>query len=124
MVSVVIVSAGKGTRMKNVANISKQHIDILGKSVIVRTVEKFLNLNYIDEIIIVINRLEADYFKDKVLPQFKGDKRIKIVYGGAERFESAYMGIKSTSKDTDIIIVHDGVRPFVKENEIKDVSRR
>ena len=32
MVSVVIVSAGKGTRMKNVANISKQHIDILGNS--------------------------------------------------------------------------------------------
>lgn len=121
MVSAVIVSAGRGTRMKHSANVSKQHIDLLGKSVISRTIEKFLNLDIIDEIILVINKLEEEYFHNKVLPLFKNNEKIKIVFGGSERFESAFLGIKSTSSKADIVIVHDGVRPFVRESEIINV---
>lgn len=121
MVSVVIVSAGKGTRMKNNNNISKQHIDIFGKSIIVRTIEKFFYLNSINEIILVINSDEEEYFNNKVLNLFGYSSKIKLVYGGKERFESVYLGLKKVSPESDIVLVHDGVRPFVTKDNIENI---
>lgn len=121
MTSAVIVAAGKGTRMKYNPNISKQHIDILGKSVVLRTIEKFVEAESVDEIILVIIKSEEQYFKDYVLSQINTSKPIKLVYGGAERVNSCYNGILATDEKSDVILIHDGVRPFVKVSEINAV---
>ena len=123
MTSAVIVAAGKGTRMKYKPNISKQHIDILGKSVVLRTIEKFVEAESIDEIILVIIKEEEEYFRNQVLNLIETDKPIKLVYGGKERVYSCYNGIMATNKNTDVVLVHDGVRPFVKTSEINEVVR-
>lgn len=124
MTSAVIVAAGKGTRMKYKPNISKQHIDILGKSVVQRTIEKFLEAESIDEIVLVIIKEEEEYFKKNVLSAINSNKPIKMVYGGAERVFSCYNGIMATDSKTDVVLVHDGVRPFVKTSEIDEVVKK
>ncbi len=121
MTSAVIVAAGKGTRMKYNPNISKQHIDILGKSVVLRTIEKFVEADSVDEIVLVIIEQEENYFKKYVLSQIETNKPIKLVYGGAERVDSCYNGILATDKNADVVLIHDGVRPFVKVSEIDAV---
>lgn len=121
MTSAVIVAAGRGTRMKYDPNISKQHIDILGKSVVLRTIEKFVEADSVDEIILVIIQAEEEYFKKHVLSEIHTEKPIKLVYGGAERVNSCYNGILATDERAEIILIHDGVRPFVKVSEIDEV---
>jgi len=124
MTSAVIVAAGRGTRMQYKPNISKQHIDILGKSVVLRAIEKFIESESVDEIIIVIIKEEEEYFKKHVLSEISTDKAVKLVYGGSERFESSYNGIMATSEKADIVLVHDGVRPFVRVKEIDAVVKK
>lgn len=124
MTSAVIVAAGRGTRMKYKPNISKQHIDILGKSVVLRAIEKFIESESVDEIIIVIIKEEEEYFKKNVLSEINTKKPVKLIYGGSERFESSYNGIMATSEKSDIILVHDGVRPFVRVEEIDAVTQK
>lgn len=47
------------------------------------------------------------------------DHQIKLVEGGATRQESSKLGIAACSKDTDYVVIHDGVRPFVSEEVIE-----
>ena len=47
------------------------------------------------------------------------EKTSKIVEGGAERQNSVYNGLCALDNDTDIVLIHDGVRPFIKEEEIE-----
>lgn len=121
MTSVVIVAAGKGTRMNHSSNLSKQYIEILGKTVVLRTLEKFIESEVIDEIVIVIMKDEDAYFRENILSKIDTKKPIKLVHGGSERFESSYNGIIATSENADIVIIHDGVRPFIKLEEISAV---
>lgn len=123
MTSAVIVAAGRGTRMKYKPNISKQHIDILGKSVVLRTIEKFVEAESIDEIVIVIIKEEEDYFRNNVLNYIETSKPVKLVYGGKERVHSCYNGIMATDEKAEVVLVHDGVRPFVKTAEIDEVVK-
>lgn len=119
MNSVVIVAAGKGTRMGIKNNLSKQHIEILGKTIIQRTIEKFLDSS-IEEIILVISKEEEDIFTEQI-NKINTSKSIKLVHGGSERFESSLNGIKATDVKSEIILIHDGARPFVRVQEIESV---
>lgn len=124
MTSAIIVAAGKGTRMKSAAGVSKQYIEIMGKPVILRTIEKFTESEAVDEIVIVLMKDDEAYFREKILSKVKSEKPVKIAYGGKERFESSLNGIKASSQDSDTVLIHDGVRPFVKPSEIERVASR
>ncbi|NLK21856.1 MAG: 2-C-methyl-D-erythritol 4-phosphate cytidylyltransferase [Epulopiscium sp.] len=115
--SVIIPAAGQGKRMGT--KISKQYLMIGNKPIIVHTIDRFDQSKLIDEIIVVISKEDLDYFKDVILLQYDFNKKIKLVVGGRERQESVYNGLKNISNETDIILIHDGARPFVSEEEIK-----
>ena len=124
MTSAIIVAAGKGTRMRSAAAVSKQYIEIMGKPVILRTIEKFAESEAVDEIVVVLSKDDEAYFRENIFSKIKSKKTVKIAYGGKERFESSLNGIKATSQDSETILIHDGVRPFVKISEIERVSIR
>lgn len=116
--SVVIVAAGSGKRMN--LEISKQFINIHDKPILAHTIEKFESCSKIDEIILVLSKDNIDYCKDDIVYKYNFKKVSKYIIGKDERQFSVYEGIKAVSSDTDIILVHDGVRPFVK---IKDIEK-
>ena len=124
MTSAIIVAAGKGTRMRSAAAVSKQYIEIMGKPIILRTIEKFAESEAVDEIVVVLSKDDEAYFRENIFSKIKSKKTVKIAYGGKERFESSLNGIKATSQDSETILIHDGVRPFVKISEIERVSIR
>ena len=71
MTSAIIVAAGKGTRMKSAAGVSKQYIEIMGKPVILRTIEKFTESEAVDEIVIVLMKDDEAYFRENILSKVK-----------------------------------------------------
>ncbi len=115
-VSVIIPAAGLGKRMQYKEN--KMYILVKEKPILSYTIEKFNTCEYVDEIIIVTRKDELDYCKNKIVNENNFYKVKKVVEGGKERQDSVYNGIASIDKKCDIVLVHDGARPFVKEQTI------
>lgn len=124
MNGVIIVAAGTGSRMKK--DINKQFIKLNDKEIIAHTIDKFYNNDNIDDIVVVIKEEEEKYFIDNVINKY-GFDNIKIAYGGNERQDSVYNGIKKLNNNCDVILVHDGARPFVTgdiiENSIEEAKK-
>ena len=118
MISAIILACGKGKRMGSA--ISKQFIDIKGKPIIYYTLKKFSENKKIDNIIVVLPEDEVKYFKENILKKY--ELRInKIVIGGKERQDSVYNALKSLkNSSTDIVLIHDGARPFISERIINE----
>ncbi|WP_294390047.1 2-C-methyl-D-erythritol 4-phosphate cytidylyltransferase [uncultured Clostridium sp.] len=118
MISAIILAGGKGKRMNS--SISKQFIEIKGKPIIYYTIKKFNDNKNIDNIILVLSSEEIEYFKKNILNKY--DIKVdKIVVGGAERQDSVYNGLKSLeNSETDIVLIHDGARPFISDRIIDE----
>lgn len=113
-VGAVIVAAGKGARMGNVA---KPLIPLGGKTVIERVVAAFSASPSVDEIVIVCGN-PAD-FTGLVQTQ----KPLFYAPGGKTRGESVANGVKAL-KNADFICVHDAARPFINPEDIEKVIQK
>ena len=116
MVSAIILAGGKGKRMGK--DISKQFILVKDKPIIYYTIKKFSDCKLIYYIILVLPKDEIEYCKKEVLEKYSL-KVDKIIAGGKERQDSVYNGLKAL-KNSDIVLIHDGARPFVSEKIILD----
>ncbi len=113
-VCALIMAAGSGKRMGGI--IKKQYLKIAGKEIIWLSVNAFDSCPYVDEIVVVTGQDEIEYVSS-MLKEFK--KLKKVVCGGSERQYSVYNGLKA-AKGCDIVLIHDGVRPFVRHEHIKN----
>lgn len=107
---VIIPAAGMGKRMK--AGMNKQFIQLQSIPVIIHTLSIFENDTLCDGIILVINPNEKNIFH-QLIETYHIKKVLVMVHGGSERQESVYNGLQSV-ENTEIVLVHDGARPFVK----------
>jgi len=114
----VIVAAGKGKRMGT--DISKQFLPLCGKEILTHTVEVFEKADRIRDIVLVTGTDSLQDVQDMVW-EYGWQKVISVVAGGKERQDSVWNGLQAVSEDTEIVLIHDGVRPFVTE-EILDLS--
>lgn len=111
----IILAAGNGTRMK--ADKSKLLLEINGKTVIERTVNTFSNIADIDDIIVVVRETDIPLYEN-VLSKYN----ISYCIGGSTRQESVSNAVE-TVDNADMLIIHDGARPLVTENEISNTLR-
>ena len=110
-VSVIITAAGAGSRFGQL----KQFAPLNGESVLSRAVSVFDALDCINEIILVLPPShKSDYPPN-------GNIITAVVSGGENRQQSVCAGLKAVNKNADIVLVHDGVRPFVNEKTIRAV---
>lgn len=107
----IILGAGSGTRMKSEK--SKLLLEINGRTVIERTVAAFSRVDLIDEIIVVCREGDLESF-EKVLT---GYDNITYCFGGNTRQQSVMNAVR-TMDECDLIIIHDGARPLITEQEI------
>ena len=113
----IIVAGGKGKRMGT--DISKQFIQVKNKPILAYTIEKFIESNLFEEIIVVLPENQLSYFEKEIKDKYFSRNEIKTVAGGVERQNSVFNGLKMISKNTDIVAIHDGVRPFIKTQDIE-----
>jgi 2-C-methyl-D-erythritol 4-phosphate cytidylyltransferase len=115
----IIVAGGKGERMK--VAVKKQYLVLKGIPVLARTIEIFSQCNAIDAIIVVVPPPDIAFCQNEILSFISFSKPVTVTGGGRERQDSVYNGllaIKNPAPD-DIVIIHDGVRPFITPPEIE-----
>jgi len=116
-VSAIITAAGIGKRMA--ADKPKQFLHIAGKPILFYTLKKFDQCEHISEIIIVTEKGWRVETKE-LAAQANLTKSWKIVAGGAARQDSVNNGLHAVATDTDIVVIHDGVRPLIKKELIDE----
>jgi len=112
----VIVAAGKGVRMGG--TLGKQFLPLGGRPILAHTLYGFNKSELIDRIVIVLSAGDIDYFKTEVLSKLTLSKEIQVVTGGAHRQDSVYNGLRQIQAKDGIVLIHDGVRPFVRPEQI------
>jgi 2-C-methyl-D-erythritol 4-phosphate cytidylyltransferase len=112
-IGVVIPAAGVGKRMNSTT--PKQFMHVLGKPILIYTLEVFEQHPEITEICIVTNGNSYDVVKELV-QTYQLKKVTHVVIGGKERQDSVYAGICSLA--TKWVMVHDAVRAFLTPTEI------
>lgn len=114
---VVIPAAGQGKRMN--AGKNKLFIELSGIPLIIYTLRVFEADQNCRGIILAINPQEKAYFSELIVSY--GLKKVKsLVPGGAERQQSVFNGLKQV--DEEIVLVHDGARPFIREELIRQLT--
>lgn len=125
MIFAGILAGGIGSRM-NIADMPKQFLPLMGKAIIIHTIEKFLINDQIDYIYVGVHKGWITHMNDlidKYLSAFKD--RIILTEGGADRNDTIINIISAIESnhsisDEDIIITHDGVRPFITPRIIEE----
>lgn len=111
----VILGAGNSSRMKSEK--SKMLFEIGGKTVIQRSVEAFLKISDIDEVIVTLREQELEVFTSLIT-----DERVSFVIGGETRQKSVKNAVE-TIDDCGLLIIHDGARPLIKTEDIEKTIR-
>jgi len=119
---VIIVAAGMGVRMGS--KTKKQYLCLEGIPLLSRTIMAFDTCDQVHEIVLVITKQDHEYCRKHIINPFGFNKKIHLVEGGKERQDSVLNGLKKVREEiTDdkqtIVLIHDGVRPFVNQNIIQ-----
>ena len=117
-ITAIVLAGGSGKRMK--AQVSKQYIELKGKPILYYTLKAFED-SIADEIILVTEQGEEEYCRKQIVEKYGLHKISKIVPGGRERYHSVYCGLRAIAT-TDIVMIHDGARPFVDEKDIEKIA--
>jgi len=116
-VAVILPAAGLGTRMvRGAADITgtsrKQFMLLEGSPILVHTVRKFAACARVTEIIVALRREDLEWVEDLLKQEISGI-RLKVVEGGNSRQESVENAFAALDPATELVAVHDAVRPFV-----------
>jgi 2-C-methyl-D-erythritol 4-phosphate cytidylyltransferase len=127
-VAVILPAAGLGTRMGRTAvpekagTSRKQFMLLDGQPIIVHTIRKFVACPLVGEIIVALRQEDLDWATALVAQEAVG-KPVRVVAGGATRQESVENALAHVSTDTELVAVHDAVRPFIEPETIEKVIR-
>ena len=115
-VCAVVPAGGTGTRMGG--TVPKQFLELDGKPILYYTLKTLQDCGIISELILVVP--EKEY--DNACTDWLGKPEIvtKVVVGGEKRQDSVYNGFCELSPQTEIVLVHDGVRPFLSHQMIQE----
>ena len=121
----LILAAGVGQRMRN-GGLPKQFLKLMGKPIIIYTLEKFEQCDDIDKIVIACHGSYVEYLQN-LLQMFQIKKVDKVVVGGTDRQSSIVKGLDTIhsmgAQEEDIVVIHDGVRPLVDSRTIRENIR-
>jgi 2-C-methyl-D-erythritol 4-phosphate cytidylyltransferase len=116
-VAVILPAAGLGTRMgrtsaETAGTSRKQFMLLDGSPILLHTVRKFAAVDRVREIVIALRREDLSW-ADELLRQDVQNKLLRVVEGGNSRQESVERALVAVNPDTDLVAVHDAVRPFI-----------
>ncbi len=115
----LILAGGSGTRLGS--DVPKQHLQILGKSVVCRTLLAFEQCPYIDEIVIACREDDIPTYRE-LIKKHAINKVISLTVGGADRQESAFRAFLKISSDTKFVAIHDAARCLITPDQISRVA--
>jgi len=112
MICAVIVAAGSGSRMQ--APVKKQYLLLDGLPIVCHTLMAFDRLSAVDRILFVVPRNDLQWCRENIVAPLALHHDIQLVAGGRRRQESVLNGLAAAATTEGIVMIHDGVRPFVR----------
>jgi len=116
MVTAIIVAAGKGTRMQDAQR--KQYLSLAGLPILTRTLVVFDKCERVEQIFLVIPQDDLNFCQKNILKPAGLTGKIRLVPGGEQRQDSVFNGLKAVDPGCSIVVIHDGVRPFVQNDQL------
>ena len=110
---VIIVAGGSGSRMQQA--LPKQFIEILGKPIMVHTIEAFLSYDPSIHIVLVLPEAHLPTWTE-LKAKYLSSQDVSIAFGGATRFQSVLSGLNQV--DNGLVAIHDAVRPMISKEVI------
>lgn len=121
----LIVAGGKGVRMGG--NTPKQYLPLQGRPVLSHTLEPFLLCESVDALILAVPGKDFRFVEKDILKSLRINKKLFLVPGGESRQESVANGLERIREEgadkSDLVAVHDGVRPLISKKRIEAVIR-
>lgn len=125
MNAAIVLAAGVGQRMRN-GGLPKQFLKLMGKPIVIYTLEKFEESQDIDQVIVVCHGSYIEHMR-KLLSLYQISKVAEVIVGGSDRQGSLKRGLdwieEYGGKPEDIVVIHDGVRPLVQLSTIHENIR-
>jgi 2-C-methyl-D-erythritol 4-phosphate cytidylyltransferase len=126
----IIVAAGSGQRMKT--NMPKQFLELADHPILYYTLKTFIKCPDIDKIVVVVPKLFINTCENEIIAPLakeqsrvgSGKAKMYCINGGESRQESVYAGLQSLEVHTEIVVIHDGVRPFITPGQISQIIKQ
>jgi len=99
----------------------KQFLALGGEPLVVHSLRVLQASPAVDEIVLAVPQADLDYCLNDLAVRFGFSKITKVVAGGKERQDSVRHALEHVSEETEIVVVHDAVRPFVTEGMVTEV---
>ena len=121
-VSVILPAAGLGTRMgREKSGVSRKQFMLLeGAPILIHTIRKFLHCPSVKEIVVALRADDIDWARG-LIHQEHPVKPVHVVEGGDSRQQSVENALATLAPDTELVAVHDAVRPFVEPELVEKV---
>jgi 2-C-methyl-D-erythritol 4-phosphate cytidylyltransferase len=123
--AVILPAAGLGIRMghssaETAGTSRKQFMLLDGSPILLHTIRKFVACPPVGEIIVALRQEDMNWF-DGLLRQEALSTPVRLVEGGDSRQQSVQNALAVLDPDTDLVVVHDAVRPFIDRTTIEKV---
>ena len=114
----IVLAGGSGKRVGS--EIPKQYIEVNGKPLLYYTLKAFED-SAVDQVSVVADEAHLQFVVSEIVDKYGLKKVIRVCQGGSERFDSVHHGLDDLStiaEAEDLVLIHDGARPFIKPEEI------
>jgi 2-C-methyl-D-erythritol 4-phosphate cytidylyltransferase len=124
-VTVILPAAGLGTRMGRAApekagTSRKQFMLLDGSPILLHTIRKFVSSDWVSEIVVALRGDDIGWVTE-LLKEENFPKPVRLVEGGDSRQQSVQNALTTLSTDTELVAVHDAVRPFIEHDILAKV---
>jgi 2-C-methyl-D-erythritol 4-phosphate cytidylyltransferase len=124
-VTVILPAAGLGTRMgrsvpEKAGTSRKQFMLLDGSPILLHTIRKFASTPAVSEIVVALRGEDIEWVRE-LLAVEKFDKTVRLVEGGDSRQESVEHALATLDAGTELVAVHDAVRPFIEHSVLEKV---
>ena len=119
LVVALVPAAGRGLRMGG--SVPKQFLSLGGEPLIIQSLRILQAAPVIDRIILAVPSMEVEYCEREIVSRHGFTKVTQVVVGGAERQDSVRCALAHVPSDSEIVLIHDAVRPFVTAQMVAEV---
>jgi len=117
----IVPAAGSGNRMGR--ELSKQYLALGGMPLLVHTLNVFERCPLVDALLVVVPPSDVEAVRTEMLPRWSLKKLAGVIPGGKERQDSVRAGIEALDRETELVVIHDAVRPFITVELIENCIR-
>lgn len=118
-VQTLVPAAGSAVRMG--LGYSKAYLELDGRPLLVRTIESLLRCRAIDRVITAVRPEEVELCRKEIVQKYGLQDQVEVIGGGPERDHTVWELLGKVPADRDLVLIHDGARPFVSEEIVNGV---